>query len=155
MHDWIKPGGLLVLVVDDDVQIRSYIKVVLEAAEFRVLEAVDGLNALEVFAVWRSRIDLVITDIRMPRMTGTDLARSLRSRRPAIPLLFVSGEPASPALNDPGKGFSSRKTVWPEGIIGYSPPASSLDFCGPLNPVCGPARPRSAACIGRRALPAR
>lgn len=55
--------------------------------------------------MWRGRIDLVITDIRMPRMTGTDLAMSLRSDSPAIPLIFVSGEPAPVDMNDPEKGF--------------------------------------------------
>ena len=107
MRDWVQliGGGRLVLVVDDDAQIRAYIKTILKGADFQVLEAADGVNALEVFDVWRKSIDLVITDIRMPRMTGRDLARSLRSQRPAIPVLFVSGESASPDLNDPGKGF--------------------------------------------------
>jgi len=97
--------GHLVLVVDDDSRIRSYIKTILQSADLQVLEAGDGLEALEVFHTWRSRIDLVITDIRMPRMTGTDLAISLRSDCPAIPLIFVSGEAAPADMNDPKKGF--------------------------------------------------
>ena len=107
MIDWIQhdAAGRVVLVVDDDSGIRSYIKTILRRADIEVLEAGDGVEALEVFHVWRGRIDLVITDIRMPRMTGTDLAISLRSDSPAIPLIFVSGEPAPVDMNDPKKGF--------------------------------------------------
>jgi two-component system, cell cycle sensor histidine kinase and response regulator CckA len=97
-------SGHLVLVVDDDSRIRLYITTILQRAGVQVLEARDGLEALEVFQAWRGRISLVITDIRMPRMTGTDLAISLRSYCPTIPLIFVSGE-AAPADIDPNKGI--------------------------------------------------
>lgn len=97
-------AGHLVLVVDDDSRVRSYIKSILQSADLQVLEAGDGLEALEVFQAWRSSIDLVITDIRMPRMTGTDLATSLRSDSPAIPLIFVSGESAPADTNNPQEG---------------------------------------------------
>jgi CheY-like chemotaxis protein len=70
-----------------------------------VLEAGDGLEALDVFRAWGPKIELVITDIGMPRMTGSDLARLLRMDAPAIPLIFVSGEPAPNGLSDLQKGF--------------------------------------------------
>jgi len=98
-------GGHLILVVDDDCGVRSYIKAILQHAGDRVLEAADGLEALEVFHSSRGRIDLVITDIRMPRMAGTELARSIRADYPTIPLIFVSGEPATDEMNDPGNGL--------------------------------------------------
>jgi two-component system cell cycle sensor histidine kinase/response regulator CckA len=87
-------SGHLALVVDDDPRTRVYIRSVLKRAGVQVVEAADGIEALEVFHASRSKIDLVITDIRMPRMSGTDLAIRLRSDCPAIPLIFVSGEPA-------------------------------------------------------------
>jgi two-component system, cell cycle sensor histidine kinase and response regulator CckA len=98
-------SGHLVLVVDDDSRVRSYIKAILQSADLQVLEAADGLEALEVFRAWRNNIALVITDIRMPGMTGTDLAVSLRSDYPAVPLIFVSGEPAPVNMSDPKDGF--------------------------------------------------
>jgi two-component system cell cycle sensor histidine kinase/response regulator CckA len=98
-------GSPLVLVVDDDSQIRRYIKIVMQSAGVQVLEAEDGFEALEVFRVWRGRIDLVITDIRMPRLKGTDLAILLRRESSTIPLIFVSGEPIPPDMNIPGKEF--------------------------------------------------
>ena len=97
-------GGHLVLVVDDDTRVRSYIRAILQSAGVNVLEAGDGLEALEVFHASKSRVELVITDIRMPRMSGTDLASSLRSDAPAIPLILVSGEGAPADMIDPGNG---------------------------------------------------
>jgi CheY-like chemotaxis protein len=96
-------GGHLVLVVDDDPRIRSYIRTILQSAGLQVLEARDGVDALEVFHVSKGRIDL-ITDIRMPRMSGTDLASSLRSDAPAIPLILISGEGAPVDMIDPRNG---------------------------------------------------
>jgi len=87
-------SGHTALVVDDNPRIRQYIRSILEGAGAQVLEAGDGLEALEVFNARCGGIDLVITDIRMPRMTGMDLAIALRSACPAIPVILVSGEPA-------------------------------------------------------------
>jgi hypothetical protein len=129
-------SGHLVLVVDDDCGIRSYIKTILQRAGVQVLEAADGLDALEVFRVWGSRIDLVITDIRMPRMTGTDLAISLRSDRPAIPLIFVSGEPAPVDTADPNTGvFFIAKPFAPKVLL----EAAIRFFNWPLAGAPGPA----------------
>ena len=97
-------GDRLVLVVDDDSRIRSYIRAILQNAGMQVLEAGDGVEALEIFHQLKKRIDLVITDIRMPRMSGTDLASSLRSDAPAIPLILVSGDGAPADMVDPRNG---------------------------------------------------
>jgi CheY-like chemotaxis protein len=98
-------SGHLVLVVDDDPRIRAYIRKVLQRTGVHVLEAGDGMEGLEIFRAWGDRIDLVITDIRMPRMTGTDLAIALRSVNPNVPLIFVSGDSAPANVNDLADGF--------------------------------------------------
>lgn len=105
--EWTENQGSrhLVLVVDDDARIRAYVKGILQGSDVQVLEAGDGLEALDVFRAWGPKIELVITDIGMPRMTGSDLARLLRVDSPAIPLIFVSGEPAPNSLCDLQKGF--------------------------------------------------
>lgn len=120
MIDLVKhdASGHLVLIVDDDLRIRRYIKTILQSADVQVLEASDGLEALEMFRACTSRIDLVITDIRMPRMTGTDLAKSLRSNCPTIPLIFVSGEPTPVDMVDPDKGiFFIEKPFGPKMLL--------------------------------------
>jgi len=111
-------GSHMILVVDDDTIIRTYIKSILQHAGGQVIEAGDGVEALELFRAWQHRIDLVITDIRMPRMTGTELARLIRSACPAIPLIFVSGEARSLGLNDPENGFSfAEKPFAPRTLL--------------------------------------
>ena len=94
----------MVLVVDDDSRVRSYMRTILQSAGMEVLEARDGVEALEIYSVSKSRIDLVVTDIRMPRMSGTDLASSIRSETPSVPLILVSGERASADMIDPRNG---------------------------------------------------
>jgi CheY-like chemotaxis protein len=100
-HRW---ADHLVLVVDDDTRVRAYMRTILQSAGLQVLEARDGVEALEVFRVSKQRIDLVVTDIRMPRMNGTDLAHSIRSDAPTTPLILVSGEGAPVDIIDPGNG---------------------------------------------------
>ena len=67
-----------VLVVDDSVTIRQMVSYTLKQAGFGVLEASDGQDALERLGV--GRVDLVITDLNMPRLDGIALIRRLRGR---------------------------------------------------------------------------
>jgi CheY-like chemotaxis protein len=98
--------GRVVLAVDDDLRIRSYMKTIFENEGIQVIEAREGLEALVLFHKWHTKVELVVTDIRMPCMTGTDLAVSLRSIRPTLPVVFVSGELPLAWMNDPKAGFS-------------------------------------------------
>ena len=63
----------------------------LTACGYTVLEAKDGLEALEVAREHLGRIDLLISDVVMPRMSGGDLTRQLTVERPSMKVLFVSG----------------------------------------------------------------
>lgn len=83
-----------VLVVDDDPAMRLLFCVNLEAAGLAVHEAVDGRQAL--MRARRKRPDLVLTDVKMPRLDGFQLAEALRAdeRTREIPLIFVSAEDA-------------------------------------------------------------
>jgi len=58
---------------------------------YEVLEAGDGVEALQVIAEQNGAIDLVITDVVMPRMSGSELAKNLKQVQPSIKLLFISG----------------------------------------------------------------
>lgn len=79
-------------VVEDDASVRVLIARVLRELGYAVVEF-DGAVAAIAGAA-RTRIDLVVTDVRMPGMTGVELARHLRLGRPGLPVLFVSGYPA-------------------------------------------------------------
>lgn len=78
-----------ILVVDDDAHIREVVRFALDKAGFRTLEAGDGRSALEVFE--RDAPDLVVLDILMPEMDGTDVCRNLRSRS-RVPIVFLSSK---------------------------------------------------------------
>ncbi|MBL8942451.1 MAG: PAS domain S-box protein [Myxococcales bacterium] len=84
-------GTETILVVEDDVAVRAVAVRALASHGFTVLEAVDGLHALEVARAHRGPIHLLLTDVVMPRMGGKVLAEQLQRERPAMRVLFASG----------------------------------------------------------------
>jgi two-component system cell cycle sensor histidine kinase/response regulator CckA len=88
----IRPGRRgLILLVDDEDAIRWIGRRFLEADGWSVLEATDGLEALQIVERLTSRPDLVITDLNMPRVTGQELAEVLSVFRPGMPVLGITG----------------------------------------------------------------
>jgi CheY-like chemotaxis protein len=79
----------MLLVVEDESPVRGMVVRMLEAAGYRVVTAGSGVEALEVFG--HVNVRLVITDLKMPEMTGDQLAEHLRQRKPMLPILFISG----------------------------------------------------------------
>ena len=85
------PARLVVLVVDDEDLVRGYMARVLSEAGHHVIVAHDGLEALRVIESCAGALNLVVTDVNMPRVSGTELAAGIRLRWPALPVLYVSG----------------------------------------------------------------
>ncbi len=85
------PASECVLVVEDDAAVREIAVSCLRGRGYRVLEAIDGAQALELYEQRLPEIDLVVTDMIMPRMSGAALATALRAQRPRLPVLFISG----------------------------------------------------------------
>ena len=83
----------LVLLVDDEVSIRRVARRALERNGYRVLEAADGVEALAVYGSHKNHISLVVTDMSMPEMSGTELAGRLRTLDPELRILATSGRP--------------------------------------------------------------
>ncbi len=79
-----------ILLVDDDLLIAASTQALLEDLGHRVVEAHSGKEALDLYESGL-KPDLVITDHAMPGMSGTDLAATLRSRDPALPILLATG----------------------------------------------------------------
>jgi len=77
-----------VLIVDDDAKIRTLLKEILDPGKFKVLEAPDGREALDL--IHKEPVDLLITDRAMPRMDGLELLRTLREEERDIPSLVIS-----------------------------------------------------------------
>lgn len=84
---------MTVLVAEDEPGVRNYLQRVLETRGFRVLAAADGAAALEIARAFAGDIDLVCTDVVMPRMSGPRLSAALaeEGRRPRV--LYVTGYP--------------------------------------------------------------
>ena len=86
-----KRGSGTILVVEDEANIRTFSRRILEGAGFRVLDAVDGRDGLEVFAQSRAEIVSVLLDLTMPRMDGIEFLRQLRLLPAEVPVLLMSG----------------------------------------------------------------
>ncbi len=84
------PPGATILVVEDESAVRMIAVRSLESGGFRAVEASDGAAALEIVAR-DGPPSLVLTDLMMPGVGGAELARRLRIRWPALPILFMSG----------------------------------------------------------------
>jgi PAS domain S-box-containing protein len=84
-------GSETVLLVEDEETVRELVKRVLQSSGYTVLDARDGEEALEVDAAHAGPIDILVTDLVMPRMGGRQLADELTRRRPKTRVLFMSG----------------------------------------------------------------
>jgi two-component system, cell cycle sensor histidine kinase and response regulator CckA len=82
---------LTIMLVDDDEAVRDMIRRTLERQRHTVLDAASGEQALQLNRMFNEPIDLLITDIRMPGMTGLELRDALVALRPHVHVLFISG----------------------------------------------------------------
>ena len=96
----IAGNGELILIVDDNADIRSTGKEVLESIGYRVLEAVDGLQAIEQFNANRKDISLIIMDVVMPRLGGVQAVARIRSICPDVKVVFATGYDKDEALKN-------------------------------------------------------
>jgi CheY-like chemotaxis protein len=80
-----------VLVAEDDAEVRTLARAILEQAGYTVIEAADGANAVDRFREQGSRIDLAILDVMMPVKNGREAYREIRDLRPGAQVLFISG----------------------------------------------------------------
>jgi len=81
----------LILVADDEPNIRETTSEVLESMGYNVLQAEDGLEAIEIFTAHQDEINLAILDIVMPHLGGIQLAGRLRQLKPDLPIIFITG----------------------------------------------------------------
>ncbi len=83
--------GELVLIVDDEENIRKIAEATLARFGYRTVTAADGADALNVYAEHAEDISIVLTDIAMPHMDGETLIRTLKKLAPATPVVAMSG----------------------------------------------------------------
>ena len=81
----------VVLVVDDDEPVRELCRRTLESIGYTVLTAGSGTDAIAAAQAWEGAIDVLLTDVVMPGLHGSELARAIRTDRPDIRVILTSG----------------------------------------------------------------
>jgi CheY-like chemotaxis protein len=92
-------GSETILLVEDDADVRGFLSEVLHNHGYRVVQARDGVEALRLAEAELERLDLVLTDVVMPRMGGAELATQLRALKPALRVLYISGYPGEAGVS--------------------------------------------------------
>lgn len=95
------PQDLRILICDDEPGARKFVQMILkDLAVGEVLVAEDGRQALERFEAEKGRVDMVIADWRMPRMSGLDLLSRIRKSHPDLPFLMITALATVPAVRE-------------------------------------------------------
>jgi two-component system cell cycle sensor histidine kinase/response regulator CckA len=100
-----------VLIVENEIILRSLFANALRRDGYRVLEADHGVQALAL-AQQADRIDMVVTDVHMPKMDGIELGAKLRESYPNLPILYVSGYPLDESELVPHSDVLQKPFAW-------------------------------------------
>ena len=119
-----------VLVVDDEQDILILLKMMLETHGYRALLARGAEAALRFLRHDELVVDLLLTDVVMPGMNGTELARAVRELRPDLPILFMSGFVDTEAV---------RLKVWDDAVSLLKKPFTEEAFLGKVREILGAA----------------
>lgn len=112
-------GDEIILLAEDDKDVRKLTRIILEDFGYHILEAVDGQEAIDQFRSHSAEIDLVLADVVMPKFSGLDFYRAAREIRPGIKIIFTSGYPA---------GIIHAKGTLDEGVNYLPKPVSPVDL---------------------------
>jgi CheY-like chemotaxis protein len=108
----LRPGSETILLVEDEEAVRNLTRRLLEAGGYTVLQASSAEQALEVEQRHSGRLDMLLTDVVMPGLSGPELARALFVSRPQMRVLYVSGYPdeamASQGILEPDASFLQK-----------------------------------------------
>jgi DNA-binding NtrC family response regulator len=83
--------GRTILVVDNEEAVRTIVGHMLRKRGYRIREAAGGDDAEAIVAEGEAAVDLLLTDMLMPGMTGKELAKRVRAKRPGLPAIYMSG----------------------------------------------------------------
>jgi hypothetical protein len=113
-------GNEVILVAEDDQEVRRLTRHVLSAAGYTIIEAVDGSDAIAKFLERRQDINLLILDVIMPKKNGKEVYEEIRKLRPGVKVLFTSGYSAeiihTKGILEEGTDFIS-KPMQPDELL--------------------------------------
>ena len=92
--------GATILIAEDEPAVRNLLQNILNSAGYQVLIASDGTKALKIAEQHERNIDLLLSDIVMPEMTGLELAKTLKSKRPEMRIVLTSAYPQGALVMD-------------------------------------------------------
>jgi PAS domain S-box-containing protein len=95
----LQPGRETILLAEDEESVRKILNMMLSSLGYNVIEACNGLEAIEVFKTQRDTIDLLLFDIVMPEMNGMTAYKEICKCAPRMKVLFMSGYPADGIFN--------------------------------------------------------
>mgnify|MGYP003874979815 CR=1 FL=1 len=124
----VRLAARVVLVVDDQPDVRHFAATVLRSAGYEVLEAASGEQALALCGGYGGRIDAVLTDIVMPGMSGRDLALLLAANHPEIKVVYMSGHAGDPQV---------RQSLMASGDLFLLKPFGPADLVAKLRQATG------------------
>ncbi len=92
-------GSETILLVEDDEMVRTLVRETLEREGYKVIDSADPVEAQRISEGHRGKVQLLITDVVMPKLSGRELARNLTERRPDMKVLYMSGYTDSAIVN--------------------------------------------------------
>jgi len=113
-------GNETLLLVEDELSYLEMLRAVCEASGYKVLVAADGMQALETYRLHKDEIDLVITDMGLPKMTGDRLFAEMKKLNPGVKVILASGflEPdAKTAILKAGVKRFVQKPYFPDDVL--------------------------------------
>ncbi|WP_328760022.1 ATP-binding protein [Geomonas azotofigens] len=124
----LSAGSGTVLLAEDEENVRDMTRVLLERHGYRVITARNGHEALELYRENQQSVQVLLSDVIMPRMNGRELSEHVRQLAPELPVIFMSGYPAD-VMSERGLcggGAYLQKPVKPEELLGTLRKALSL-----------------------------
>jgi len=128
-------GSQTILIAEDDAAVRQVLRDELNVSGYKVIEAINGLDAWELFRQSQDSIELVITDVLMPQMNGRELALLINQTRPATHIIYISGHPANEI---------TERGVLLEGVNFLPKPFNTHDLISKIRQVLGTSEPITA-----------
>jgi len=98
-----------ILVVENDTLINTLFKRILIDYGYKVINAIDGESALELYDTMTEKPEIVIVDYRLPQLNGLDLSKELIKRNPELKILMISGDPQVNQTKAQEMGIKFRK----------------------------------------------
>jgi two-component system cell cycle sensor histidine kinase/response regulator CckA len=87
----VRAGTETILLVEDELGVRQLVREMLHRLGYKILQASGGAEAIRLFVQHQGSIDLLLTDVIMPQMSGRELAEHLKALRPSLKVLYISG----------------------------------------------------------------